>query len=45
MTLSGLSTLLGLSKDFTVQFKPTVGSVLVIEKTTPAEFKTVMSLD
>ena len=46
VTLSGLIiTQLGTSTDFTIQVKPTVGSVLVIEKTTPAEFKTVMNLN
>ena len=45
VTLSGLATKLAPSKDFTIQVKPTVGSVLVIEKTTPAEFKTVMNLN
>ena len=45
VTLSGLTTALGTSTDFTIQVKPTVGSVLVIEKKTPADFKTVMSLN
>ena len=45
VTLTGLTTKLGTSKDFTIQVKPTVGSVLVIEKTTPADMKTVMNLN
>ena len=45
VTLTGLATKLAPSTDFTIQVKPTVGSVLVIEKTTPAEFKTVMNLN
>ena len=45
VTLTGLSTQLGLSTEFNIQVKPTVGAVLIIERTTPAEFTAVMDLD
>ena len=44
VTLTGLSTLLGVSKEFALQVKPTVGAVLEISRTTPAEFVAVMDL-
>ena len=45
VTLTALATKLGTAKEFAIQVKPTVGSVLVIERTTPAELKTVMNLN
>ena len=45
VTLTALATKLGTAKEFSIQVKPTVGSVLVIERTTPAELKTVMNLN
>jgi len=43
--LRNLTRSLGVSTKFQIQVKPTVGAVLTIEKTTPAEFTTVMNLD
>jgi archaellin len=39
VTLTGLSTALGTLTNFKIEVKPTRGAVLVIERTTPAEFK------
>ena len=44
VTLSGLSPALNASKDFTIQVKPIIGGVMVINRITPAELKTVMDL-
>ena len=45
VTLSGLSTLLGASTQFSFQIKPITGAVLEIQRTTPGELTTVMNLD
>ena len=42
--LSGLSLLLGASKEFTVQIKPSKGAVLIVNRTTPAELRPVNDL-
>jgi flagellin FlaB len=45
VTLTGLTTLLGRGQQFKIEFKPTAGAVLVLDRTTPSEFKTITSLD
>ena len=42
--LTSLSTLLGPSKDFFVELKPTVGASLKLKRTTPAELDAVVDL-
>jgi len=44
ITLSGMSTLLGASKEFTIQVAPSRGAVLVINKTTPPEITKYMEI-
>jgi len=44
VTLTGLSTLLGTRKEFTIQVKPNRGAVIIINRTTPPEFTTVLDL-
>ncbi len=43
--LTGLTTALGSNTGFTVEIKPPTGSVLKIERTTPAAIEAVMSLN
>ena len=43
--LNGLTTLLGINTEFTIQLKPTVGATLVVNRTTPAEFTTIMDFN
>ena len=44
MDLSALTTRLATSTEFTIQVKPNEGAVVVVNRTTPAELKTVMNL-
>ena len=43
-TLTNLSPLLPKSKEFTIQVKPDKGAVVIVNRTTPAELKTIMAL-
>lgn len=45
VTLTGLTTPLGTSKHFKIEFKPITGAQLIVDRTTPAEFQTITSLD
>ena len=45
VTLTNLSPLLPKSKEFTVQVKPNKGAVVIVNRTTPAELKAIMSLE
>ena len=45
VTLTNLSPFLPKSKEFTIQVKPNKGAVVIVNRTTPPELKTVMSLD
>jgi len=44
VNLTGLTTSLTTSKEFTIQVKPSVGATLVVNRTTPAELTTVVNL-
>lgn len=44
ITLTGLSSLLGASRTFKIELRPSTGATLVIERTTPAEIKAIMDL-
>ena len=44
LDLTALSPRLGANKEFTVQVQPIVGGVLTVQRTTPAEIKTVVDL-
>ena len=45
VTLTNLSPLLTKSKEFTIQVKPNKGAVVIVNRTTPAELKAIMSLE
>ena len=45
VTLTNLSPLLPKSKEFTIQVKPNKGAVVIVNRTTPGDLKTVNSLD
>ena len=42
--VSALTTRLATSTEFTIQVKPNKGAVVVVNRTTPPELKTVMNL-
>ena len=44
VTLTGLGTLLGPSIQFTIEVKPTVGALLIVDKTTPGELESITIL-
>lgn len=44
VNLTGMTPLLGTSKEFTIQIKPEKGAVLTINRTTPAELKAALDL-
>ena len=44
VNIESLSTLLSTSTQFRIEVKPQVGATLVVERTTPAEIKTVNNL-
>ena len=44
VTLTNLTPLLGTSKEFTIQVRPNKGAVIIVNRTTPAEIKAIMSL-
>ena len=45
VTLTNLSPLLPKGKEFTIQVKPNKGAVVIVNRTTPAELKKIMSLN
>ena len=45
VTLTGITPLLGKSKEFTINVKPNKGAVLVINRTMPAELYRSLSLN
>ncbi len=42
--LSNMTPTLGLKKEFTIQVKPNKGAVVIVNRTTPPEFKAIQSL-
>lgn len=45
VTLTGLGTPLGASQSFKIEFKPSTGAVLVVDRKTPPEFQTITTLN
>ena len=45
VTISSISTLLGTSKEFTIQIKPNRGAIVIVNRTTPPEFKAINDLN
>ena len=45
VTLTNLSPLLPKNREFTIQVKPNKGAVVIVNRTTPAELKAIMSLN
>ena len=45
VTLTNLSSPLPKSKEFTIQVKQNKGAVVIVNRTTPAELKAIMSLE
>jgi len=45
VTLTSLTPQLVKSKEFTIQVKPNVGAVVIVNRTTPTELKKIMSLN
>ena len=45
VNLSTMTPILGLKKEFTIQVKPNKGAVIIINRTTPPEFKAVQALN
>ena len=43
--LSNMTPVLGLKKEFTIQVKPNVGAVIIVNRTTPPEFKAIQALN
>ena len=43
--LSNMTPVLGLKKEFTIQVKPNVGAVVIVNRTTPPEFKAIQALN
>ena len=43
--LSNMTPVLGLKKEFTIQVKPNVGAVIIVNRTTPPELKAIMELN
>ena len=43
--LANMTPVLGLKKEFTIQVKPNKGAVFIVNQTTPAELKAIMSLE
>ncbi len=42
--LTGLSPMLGAAKEFTLEVKPRVGAVLIVNRTTPPELRPIVDL-
>ena len=45
VTLTNLSPLLPRNKEFTIQVKPNVGAVVIVNRTTPGDLKAIMDLN
>ena len=45
VTLTNITPVLPKSKEFTIQVKPNKGAVVIVNRTTPAELKKIMSLN
>ena len=45
VTLTSLTPKLTKNKEFTIQIKPNVGAVVIVNRTTPSELKKIMSLN
>ena len=45
VTLTNLSPLLPKNKEFTIQVKPNVGAVVIVNRTTPGDLKAIMDLN
>lgn len=45
MNLATMTPILGLKKEFTIQVKPNKGAVIIINRTTPPEYKAVQALN
>ena len=43
--LSNMTPILGMKKEFTIQVKPNKGAVVIVNRTTPPEFKTIQALE
>ncbi len=43
--VSNMTPILGTKKEFTVQVKPNKGAVVIVNRTTPPEFKAIQSLE
>ena len=43
--LSNMTPVLGLKKEFTIQVKPNKGAVVIVNRTTPPEFKVIQALN
>ena len=43
--LSNMTPVLGLKKEFTIQVKPNKGAVVIVNRTTPPEFKAIQALN
>ena len=43
--LSNMTPILGKKKEFTIQVKPNVGAVIIVNRTTPPEFKAIQALN
>ena len=43
--LTNMTPVLGPKKEFTIQVKPNVGAVIIINRTTPPEFKAIQALN
>ena len=43
--LSNMTLILGMKKDFTIQVKPNKGAAVIVNPTTPPEFKTIQALE
>ena len=45
VNLDTMPPILGLKKEFTIQVKPNKGAVVIVNRTTPPEYKTVQALE
>lgn len=45
VNVASMTPVLGLKKEFTIQVKPNKGAVVIVNRTTPPEFKAVQSLE
>ena len=45
VNLVNMTPVLGLKKEFTIQVKPSKGTVVIVNRTTPPELKAIMELN